>query len=150
METTLNEAPMTPATGLCGINIGGFPFSHLYSDMSCFYFIWFYLIFFKYWWRWNNSSNSTHRIIDGWRKLARVSVRTHTRTYQFNKQKSISHTKVHLIQSKTLSQDNNNGNSSNNDGDGDGDGGGDSNGSANNNIDTQHQWQRWQQQSFIV
>lgn len=34
METTLNEAPMTPATGLCGTNIGGFPFSHLYSDMS--------------------------------------------------------------------------------------------------------------------
>lgn len=36
-----------------------------------------------------------------------MSARTHTRTYQFNKQKSISHTKVHLIQSKTLSQDNN-------------------------------------------
>lgn len=35
METTLNEAPMTPVTGLCGTYIGGLPDSHLYSDMSC-------------------------------------------------------------------------------------------------------------------
>lgn len=35
IDTTLNEAPMTPATGLCGRNIGGLPFWHLYSDMSC-------------------------------------------------------------------------------------------------------------------
>lgn len=35
METTLNEAPMTPVTGLWGMNVGGLPFSHLYSDMSC-------------------------------------------------------------------------------------------------------------------
>lgn len=34
MDTTLKEAPITPATGLCGTNIGGLPFSHLYSDIS--------------------------------------------------------------------------------------------------------------------
>lgn len=25
---------MTPVTGLCGTNVGGFPFSHMYSDKS--------------------------------------------------------------------------------------------------------------------
>lgn len=34
IETTLKDAPMTPATGLCGMNVGGLPFSHLYSDIS--------------------------------------------------------------------------------------------------------------------
>lgn len=35
IDTTLNEAPMTPATGLCLTNVGALPFSHLYSDISC-------------------------------------------------------------------------------------------------------------------
>lgn len=34
IETTLNDAPITPATGLCFTKIGAFPFSHLYSDIS--------------------------------------------------------------------------------------------------------------------
>ncbi len=34
IETTLKDAPMTPVTGLCGTNVGGFPFSHMYSDKS--------------------------------------------------------------------------------------------------------------------
>lgn len=35
IETTLNDAPITPATGLCLTNVGALPFSHLYSDISC-------------------------------------------------------------------------------------------------------------------
>lgn len=35
METTLNDAPMTAVTGLCGTYTGGLPDSHLYSDISC-------------------------------------------------------------------------------------------------------------------
>lgn len=35
IETTLNDAPITPATGLCFTKVGALPFSHLYSDISC-------------------------------------------------------------------------------------------------------------------
>lgn len=35
METTLKDAPMTAVTGLWGTYTGGFPDSHLYSDISC-------------------------------------------------------------------------------------------------------------------
>lgn len=35
IETTLNDAPITPATGLCLTKVGALPFSHLYSDISC-------------------------------------------------------------------------------------------------------------------
>lgn len=35
IDTTENDAPITPATGLCLTNVGALPFSHLYSDISC-------------------------------------------------------------------------------------------------------------------
>lgn len=76
-----SDTKINPNTGLCGMKVGGLPFSHLYSDISC----------ININSNINGDSNDNNNDNNDTPSTAAAASATSIVAHQFNKQKSISH-----------------------------------------------------------